>query len=79
MIILAFTLTGSLVRAADDSQLVVEARNETIKQTIPINRIVIQSVLDNYDRPTLKDYEECFQNAENCKKVCEVYLENKGV
>ncbi|XP_030374516.1 uncharacterized protein LOC115624070 [Scaptodrosophila lebanonensis] len=32
--------------------------------------IIVQTPLQNYDQPTLKEYEECQSNVEECKRVC---------
>ncbi|XP_017057600.1 uncharacterized protein LOC108098911 isoform X2 [Drosophila ficusphila] len=35
------------------------------------NTIVVQTPLQNYDQPTLRDYEECQTNRDNCINVCD--------
>ncbi|XP_016935683.4 uncharacterized protein [Drosophila suzukii] len=35
------------------------------------NTIVVQTPLQNYEQPTLRDYEECQQNRDNCINVCD--------
>lgn len=45
--------------------------NATIKQVVGGNPIVIHTQLQHYDQPTLKEYQECHENLEKCKIVCE--------
>ncbi|XP_061401947.1 uncharacterized protein LOC133337722 [Musca vetustissima] len=57
--------------AAEDKKLILDANNNTVVHNIPINPIVIQTQLENYDPPTLKEYQECHENSEKCKQVCQ--------
>ncbi|EDW84148.2 uncharacterized protein Dwil_GK13299 [Drosophila willistoni] len=42
-----------------------DATSETVK-----DQIVVQTPLQNYEKPTLRDYEECQNNRESCLDVC---------
>lgn len=45
--------------------------NYTTKHVVGNTPIVIQTQIQHYDQPTLKEYEECHENLEKCKKVCQ--------
>ncbi|KAI8044127.1 uncharacterized protein LOC128263292 [Drosophila gunungcola] len=43
----------------------------TAEDQLKSNTIVVQTPLQNYDQPTLRDYEECQANRDNCVSVCD--------
>ncbi|XP_037808399.1 uncharacterized protein LOC119601509 [Lucilia sericata] len=45
--------------------------NHSTKQVVDGKPIVIHTQLQHYDQPTLKEYQECHENLEKCKNVCQ--------
>ncbi|XP_005178733.2 uncharacterized protein LOC101889520 [Musca domestica] len=70
-VLLVINTTPTNAIAAEDKELIVDGNTTTIQHSIPVNPIVIQTQLQNYDEPTLKEYQECFENREKCKQVCQ--------
>ncbi|XP_005189329.1 uncharacterized protein LOC101891778 [Musca domestica] len=69
---LTLLLVASSPIAAQDKQLIVDESNSTtLQHTIPVNPIVIQTQLQNYDQPTVHDYQECHENREKCQNACQ--------
>uniref|UniRef100_A0A1L8EIX6 Putative secreted protein n=1 Tax=Haematobia irritans TaxID=7368 RepID=A0A1L8EIX6_HAEIR len=54
-----------------DGEVIVDGSNISNEIKIPTNPIVIETQLQNYDEPTLKEYQDCDQNYEQCKRVCQ--------
>ncbi|XP_023290908.2 uncharacterized protein LOC111674519 [Lucilia cuprina] len=48
------------------------------KQVVDGKPIIIHTQLQHYDQPTLKEYQECHENLEKCKNVCQA-VENPTV
>lgn len=69
LLTLVVCLVSGFVRT-QDPQVISDASDVSRKQVIYNKPIVIHTQLDNYEQPTLREYQECHENADKCHSVC---------
>ncbi|XP_037824571.1 uncharacterized protein LOC119612781 [Lucilia sericata] len=70
---LLLTIQATNINEKYENITILEGTNSsyTSKEVVEGRAIVIHTQLQHYDEPTLKEYEECHRNLEQCKNVCE--------
>ncbi|XP_037892042.1 uncharacterized protein LOC119638958 isoform X1 [Glossina fuscipes] len=66
----AVSLTLTLAFAKNVTIINVKSSESYVHHTLKDNPIVVHTQAQNYEHPTLSEYEECHRNLDNCKEVC---------